>query len=113
MAQPTAKTIPSRFSIVPVKFAFTAGTTGETLVDWMPGDIAIFHNEHASLAKTFTVVSKPKAKRADYTITAFSLAADEYAVCPRFGPQDEEVLSVTCESTDIKMARISTAPQPA
>lgn len=113
MAQPTAKTIPSRFSILPVKFTWTAGTTGATLVDWMPGDIALFKNAHATDAKTFTVLSKPKAKRADYTITAFSLAAGEYAVCPRFGPQDEEVISVTCESTDIKMARLSTAAQPA
>lgn len=113
MAAPTAKTIPSRYSILPVKFAWAAVGTSPIDIDWLPGDILLVKNAHATDAKTFTVVSKPKSKRATYTITAFSLAAGEYAVCPRFGPQDEEVLSVVGESTDIKMARISTAAQPA
>lgn len=112
MAAPTAKTIPSRYSILPIKFAWAA--VGATPVDitWLPGDILLVTNSHATDAKTFTIVSKPKAKRATYTITAFSLAAGEYAVCPRFGPQDEEVLNVVGQSTDILMARLSTAPQP-
>jgi hypothetical protein len=113
VAQPTAKTIPHRFSIVPVKFAWTAGTTSATLVDWMAGDILLAKNGHATDAKTFTVISKPKSRRADNTITAFSLAAGEYAVLPRFGPQDDEVVSVVSESTDIKWARLSTQAQPA
>lgn len=87
--------------------------TSPVNITWLPGDILLVTNSHATVAKTFTIVSKPKTKRASYTITAFSLAAGEYAVCPRFGPQDEEVLSVVGESTDILMARLSTAPQPA
>lgn len=113
MAQPTAKTIPSRYSILPVKFAFTAGTTSATLMDWMPGDILIATNAHATDAKTLTVVNNPKNRRATYTITAFSLAAGEYCVLPRFPAQDDDTLSVTCQSTDIKLARLSTQPQPA
>lgn len=113
MAAPTAKTIPSRLSIVPIKFTFAAVGTSPLDIDWMGGDLLLVTNTHATDPKTFTIVSKPKAKRADYTITAFSLNAGEFAVCPRFGPQDEEVLSVVGSSTDIKMARLSTAPQPA
>lgn len=112
MAQPTAVTIPSRYSILPVEFTWAACTTvTPTDVDWMPGDIGLLHNTNVA-AKTVTVVSKPKAKRADYSITAFSLGAGKYYVLPRFGPQDEEVLSVVAEHADVLMARLSTAPQP-
>lgn len=112
MAQPTAVTIPSRYSTTPAAFAFTAGTTSATLVTWMPGDILIAFNSHASAAKTITVVSNPKNKRNNYTITAYSIPAQEYRVFPRFPPQDDDTLSVTCESVDINLARLSTAPQP-
>lgn len=112
MAQPTAVTIPSRYSIVPVAFTWTAGTTSATLMDWLPGDILLAKNTHGSLAKTITIVSKPKNKRQDYTITSHSIAFGTYRIFPRFPPQDDEVLSVTCESADILLARLSTAPQP-
>jgi hypothetical protein len=80
-------------------------------MDWMPGDILIARNDNVA-AQTITIVSKPKSRRANTTITAHSIAAGAYKVFPRFPPQDDETLSVTCESTDIKLARISTAPQP-
>lgn len=111
MAQPTAVTIPSRYSTTPATFTFTAGTVTETLVDWMPGDILIARNDNVA-AKTITIVSKPKNRRANYTISAHSIAAGAYKVLPRFPPQDDDTLSVTCESTDIFLARLSTAPQP-
>jgi hypothetical protein len=79
----------------------------------MAGDILIAFNSHATLAKTITIVSNPKSKRAAYNITAHSIAALAYKVLPRFPPQDDDTLSVTCESTDILLARLSTAPQPA
>lgn len=113
MAVPTAITIPTRNATLPVKFAWAVIGTSPVTVDWMPGDIALFWNAHASLAKTFTVVSNPKAKRTSLTITAFSLAAGEFAVCPRFGSQDDDEITVTGETTDIKMARLSTHAQPA
>lgn len=114
MAAPTKKTIPSRYSILPVKFAFTAGVTsaGQVLA-WMPGDILLTFNGHATDAKTFTITSNPKSKRAAYTITAFSLAAGEYAVLPRFGPQDDDTITAISESTDVKWAHLSTKAQPA
>lgn len=112
MAQPTAVTIPSRYSTIPATFTFTAGTTSETLMDWLPGDILIARNSHADTAKTITIVSKPKNKRQNYTITAYSIAAQSYKIFPRFPPQDDDTLSVTCESVDILLARLSTAPQP-
>lgn len=112
MAAPTAVTIPTRHASVPVKFTWAA--VGATPIDitWMPGDILLIWNSHASAAKTFTVVSKPKDSRSNLTITAFSLAAGEFATCPRFGDQDAGVLNVVGETTDIKMARISTHAQP-
>lgn len=112
MAAPTAKTIPSRNSIVPTKFAWAAIGVSPIDIVWLPGDIALFWNAHATDPKTFTIVSNPKSKRATDTITAFSLAAGEFAVCPRFGPQDADTLNVVGSSTDIKMARLSTAAQP-
>lgn len=112
MPAPTAKTIPSRYSTTPEKFTWAAIGTSPIDITWLPGDIALFKNDHATDAKTFTVVSNPKAKRASYTVAAFSLAAGEFAVCPRFGPQDNDTLNVVGSSTDIKMARLSTAPQP-
>lgn len=112
MAAPTAITIPTRNAVLPVKFTWAAIGTSPIDIVWMPGDIALFWNAHASLAKTFTVVSNPKAKRTALTITAFSLAAGEFAVCPRFGSQDDDTLRVTGETTDIKMARLSTHAQP-
>lgn len=112
MAQPTAVTIPTRHATVPVKFTWAAIGTSPLSVDWMPGDIALFKNVHATDAKTFTVVSHPKDSRSDLTITGFSLAAGEYAVCPRFGDQDLSVITANGESTDIKMARLSTKHQP-
>lgn len=81
-------------------------------MDWMPGDILIALNTHNDTAKTITIVSKPKNRRANYTISAHSIAAGAYKVFPRFPPQDDDTLSVTCESTDIVLARLSTAPQP-
>lgn len=113
MAQPTAKTIPGRYATAPIIFAFTAGTVSETLMDWMPGDVLIAFNAHVDTAKTVTVVSKPKSRRADLTVGPQSIAAGAYYVFPRFGEQDADVLSVTCESTDIKLARLSTRAQPA
>jgi len=112
VAQPTAKTIPTRNAEDPIKFAFTAGTVSPTLIDWMPGDILLLTNTHATDAKTFTVISNPKSSRSTLTITAFSLAAGEFAVCPRFGDQDSDVVSVACQSVDIKIARLSTHAQP-
>jgi len=112
MAQPTAVTIPSRYSVTPATFAFTAGTVAATLMDWMPGDILIALNTNVA-AKTITIVSNPKNKRSVYNITAYSIAAGAYKVFPRFPPQDDDTLSVTCESVDILLARLSTAPQPA
>jgi hypothetical protein len=111
MAQPTAVTIPSRYSTTPATFTFTAGTTSETLMAWMPGDILIATNENVA-AKTITIKSNPKNRRAEYDVTAYSIAAGAFVVFPRFPPQDDGVLSVTCESTDVKLARLSTAPQP-
>lgn len=112
MVQPTAKTIPTRHAILPIKFAWAAGSTSPVNIDWMPGDILLLRNSHASAAKTFTVVSHPKDSRVDLTITAFSLAAGEYAVCPRFGDQDLSSIALTCETTDIMAARLSTKVQP-
>lgn len=112
MAQPTAKTVPARSSATPTTFAWTAGTTSPTLLDWMPGDILLAKNTHATLAKTVTVVSNPKSKRTATTIAAFSIAAGIYVVFPRFPSQDDDTLSVTCESTDIQLARLSTKAQP-
>lgn len=112
MAQPTAVTIPSRLATAPVEFGFTAGTTSPTLITWMPGDILLVFNSHADTAKTITIISNTKRSLDTLTISAFSIPAQDYYVCPRFGPQDADVLSVACESTDILLARISTAAQP-
>jgi len=111
MAQPTAVTIPSRYSTTVSAFTFTAGTVAPTLIDWMPGDILIAHNENVG-AQTVTIISKPKNRREDTTITNHSIAAGAYKVFPRFPPQDDDQISVACQSTDIKLARLSTAPQP-
>ncbi len=114
MAQPTAKTIPNRYSTTPEKFAWTAGVTSAgQVITWMAGDILLAKNGHATDAKTFTITSNPKARRTASTITAFSLAAGEYAVLPRFGPQDDDTITAISESTDVKWARLSTHAQPA
>lgn len=112
MAAPTAKTIPTRHAVLPIKFAWAAIGTSPINIDWMPGDIALFTNTHATDPKTFTIVSNPKDSRSAVTIAAFSLAAGEFAVCPRFGDQDNSTLNVVGSSTDIKMARLSTHAQP-
>lgn len=112
MAVPVAKTIPTRHAILPIKFAFAACTTSAQDIAWMPGDIALFLNSDASNPYTVTVVSKPKDSRQDLTITAFSLAAGEYCVMPRFGSQDASVLSVVASNVAVKMARLSTKAQP-
>lgn len=112
MAQPTAVTIPSRFAVLPVAFTWTAGTVLPTLIDWMPGDILLVRNDNVA-AQTITIISKPKSRRANTTITAHSIAAGAHKVLPRFPPQDEDTLSVACESVDIKIARLSTKAQPA
>ena len=112
MANPTAVTIPSRYSTTPATFAFTAATGSEQLLDWMPGDILLALNDHATDPKTITIVSNPKNRRTTYTISAHSLNAGTYRVLPRFPPQDDDTLSVTGSSTDIKFAQLSTAPQP-
>ena len=113
MAQPTAVTIPNRYSIVPVSFAFTAGTTSPQLVTWMPGDILIVFNAHADTAKTFTIVSNPKYKRGTDTMTTISVPAQGYKVIPRLPVQDDDgQISVTSESTDLKWARLSTKACP-
>jgi hypothetical protein len=112
MAQPTAVTIPYRYSDTPVAFMWTAGTVTETLINWMPGDILLARNDNVA-AQTITIVSKPKSRRENMTIAAHSIAAGAHKVFPRFPPQDDDTLSVTCQSVDIKLARLSTKAQPA
>ncbi len=113
MANPTPITIPSRFATAGIAFAFTAATGSAQTIPWMPGGILLVLNSHATDAKTFTVVSNPKQSRSSVTITAESLAAGIYHVCPRFPSQDDDTLTITGETTDIKFAVLDTKAQPA
>jgi hypothetical protein len=108
MANPTRVVIPSRYSIVPLAFAFTAATGTEQSLTWHAGDILIATNAHATDAKTVTVKSNPTAKREEYDITAHSIPAGQYRIFPRFPAQDAGVLKVTGETTDIKLAQLGT-----
>lgn len=113
MAIPTAITIPSRFATVPVEFQFAAAPTVATAIDWMPGDILIAHNSSADTAYTITITSKPKSRRANTVITAFSIPFGDYFVCPRFPPQDDDTLLIQASNAAILFARVSTKAQPA
>ena len=112
MAAPTAKTIPTRHASLPIKFAWAAPGTSPIDIDWMPGDILLGWNTHASNGGTFTVVSKPKDSRSNLTITAFSVSAGEFCVFPRFGDQYASLLNVVGSTVDMKLARLSTKAQP-
>lgn len=113
MAVPTAKTIPHRYSTTPLEFQFAAAPTSPTAITWMPGDILIAYNSSADTGYTITIVSNPKAKRASYEITTFSVPFGDYFVCPRFGPQDDDQLTISASNAAVLFARLSTAPQPA
>lgn len=113
MAAPTAKTIPTRNAVLPVAFTWAAGPTVADDFDWMTGDILLAWNTSVDTGYTITVVSKPKSSLTDLTITAFAIAFGVFLVFPRFGPQDEEVLSVVATNAAVKFARLSTKAQPA
>lgn len=113
MAQPTKQVIPSRNSVTPVKFAWTAGVTGGGQVTtWTRGDILLAYNSDGSNAYTVQMISKPKSKRGTDTVTAFSLAAGEYCVLPRFPPQDDDTITVIVSNAAVKIARIGTQADP-
>lgn len=112
MAIPVAVTIPSRFATAPVEFQFAAAPIAATAIDWMPGDILIVHNPSADTAYTFTVTSKPKSRRTNTVITAFSVPFGDYFVCPRFPPQDDDTLLIHASNAVVLFARLSTKAQP-
>lgn len=112
MANPTPKTIPSRKATAGIAFAFTAATGAQQSLAWMPGGILLVLNDHATDAKTYSVTSNPKNSRDSVTISAESLSAGIYHVAPRFPAQDNDVLLVTGETTDIKFAVLDTRAQP-
>lgn len=113
MPAPTAKTIPTRKATAGVAFTWAAAPTTPTAIDWMPGDVLLAWNTHETDAHTVTIVSNPKASRASTTITAESLAAGVFHVFPRFGPQDDDTLTVSASDAAMKFARLSTKAQPA
>jgi hypothetical protein len=113
MAEPTAVTIPHRYATVPVEFQFAAAPTSATLIDWMPGDILIAYNSSADTGYTVTITSKPKNRRADTTITDFSIPFGDYFVFPRFPPQDDDELTIHASNAAVLFARLSTKAQPA
>lgn len=113
MAIPVAKTIPSRFATVPIEFQFAAAPTSATAIDWMPGDILIAYNSSADTGYTITITSKPKNRREDVVITAFSVPFGDYFVCPRFPPQDDDTLLIHASNAAVLFARLSTKAQPA
>lgn len=112
MANPTPKTIPSRKATAGIAFAFTAATGTEQSIAWMPGGILLVLNDHATDAKTYSATSNPKNSRDSDSIVAESLAAGVYHVSKRFPAQDNDVLLVTGESSDIKFAVLDTRAQP-
>jgi hypothetical protein len=114
MAQPTKQVIPSRYSVTPIKFAFTAGVTSAgQATTWTAGDVLIAHNSHETDPFTVQMVSNPKYKRGADTVAAFSLAAGEYCVLPRFPAQDDDdPITVIVENVAVKIARLGTAADP-
>lgn len=114
MAQPTKKVIPNRYSVTPEKFAWTAGVTGGgQTTDWTAGDILLAHNTHGSNAYTVEMTSNPKYKRGTDVVAAFSLAAGEYCVLPRFPVQDDDApITVIVSNTAVEIARLGTKADP-
>src|SRR5690348_6275255 len=112
MANPTPVTIKSRKATTGATFGFTAATGSAQNIPWMNGGELIAHNTHETDAKTITVVNNPKNSRDSNTIGPVSLAAGQYWIAPRLGPQDNNVLVTTGESTDIELAVLDTHPQP-
>lgn len=112
MALPTAVTIPNRYATASVAFTFTAAPTSPTAMPWLPGDIFLAYNSSADTGYTVTVVSNAKNTRSTVTINAESIAFGVYRVYPRFGPQDEDTLTVSASNAAVKFARLSTRAQP-
>lgn len=114
MAQPTKQVIPTRYSVTPIKFTFTAGVTGGgQATDWTAGDILIAYNSSADTSYTVQMVSNPKYKRGSDTVAAFTLAAGEYCIFPRFPVQDDDgPITVIVSNVAVKLARIGTKADP-
>jgi hypothetical protein len=113
MANPTPKTIPSRYATAGIAFAGTAATGSVQSIPWMPGGILIALNASVDTARTVTVTSKPKASRSNVVITAESIAFGAYHVFPRFPAQDDDTLDITGSTSDIKFFVLDTKAQPA
>jgi hypothetical protein len=115
MAQPTKQVIPSRYSTTPVKFAWTAGVTSAgQATTWTAGDVLLAWNSDGSNPYTVEMTSNPKYKRGEDEVAAFTLAAGEFCVLPRFPAQDnDDPITVIVENAAVKIARIGTAADPA
>lgn len=114
MAQPTKKVIPNRYSVTPEKFAWTAGVTSAgQATTWTRGDILLAWNTDESNPYTVQMVSNPKYKRGSDTVAAFTLAAGEFCVLPRFPVQDDDgPITVIVSNVAVKLARIGTVADP-
>jgi len=114
MAQPTKQVIPSRYSVTPIKFAFTAGVVSPGQVTtWAAGDILVAYNSDGAVAYDVQMVSNPTYKRGSDTVAAFELLAGEYCLLPRFPPQDSGTITIIVENVAVKIARVGTAADPA
>lgn len=115
MAQPTKVVIPSRYSTTPLDFTWTAGVTGAgQATTWTAGDILMVWNTDGANAYTVEMVSHPKYKRGTDTIAAYTLAAGDFAVLPRFPVQDDDgPITVIVSNVAVKVARLGTKADPA